>query len=80
MTHIHSKKETWKDFEKAELPVIKKINMKKIIQKGDELTVSVDTENSDHILYFLTNSKGIMISSNMLKLKEDSHFIRHNFR
>ena len=66
------KKGAWGDFEKVELPVIKKIDMKKIIQQGDELIVSVNTENSDHILYFLTNSKGIMTSSNMLKLKEDS--------
>ena len=65
------KKGAWKDFEKAELPIIKKIDMKKIIQQGDELIVSVDTENSDHVLYFLTNSKGIMISSNTLKLKGD---------
>ncbi len=65
------KKGTWKNFEKAKLPAIKKIDMKEIIQQGDKLIISVVTENSDHVLYFLTNSKGIMISSNMIKLKED---------
>ena len=59
----------WAEFEKAEIPSIKKIDMKKIIQQGEELAITVGTENSDSILYFLTNSKGDKIVSDALKLK-----------
>ena len=57
----------WKQFEKAKFPQIKKINMKNIFQRGEELKIEVEAENSDSVLYFLTNSKGDMISSNTLK-------------
>jgi len=66
------KKGKWMEFEKAELPLIKKIDMKKIIQRGDELIIKIETENSDAILYFLTNSQGDTVSSQMIKLKEDN--------
>ena len=59
----------WAEFEKAEIPSIKKIDMKKIIRQGEELTITVETENSDSILYFLTNSKGDKIASETIKLK-----------
>ena len=62
----------WASFEKVKLPAIKKIDMKKIIQQGEELTITIDTKNSDSILYFLTNSQGAIITSNILKLKADS--------
>ena len=64
------KKGEWAEFEKAELPSIKKIDMKKIIQQGDELAIAIETENSDSILYFLTNNKGDKIASEKIKLKE----------
>ena len=66
------KKGEWASFEKVKLPVIKKMDMKKIIQQGDELIATIDTKNSDSILYFLTNSQGVIITSNTLKLKADS--------
>ncbi len=53
----------WKEFEKAELPVITNIEMKNIIQQGEELEIRVETNYSDSILYFLTNSEGKMIVS-----------------
>ena len=60
----------WAEFEKTEFPSIKKIDIKKIIRQGEELIITVETENSDSILYFLTNSKGDRIVSETLKLKE----------
>jgi peptide/nickel transport system substrate-binding protein len=64
------KKGKWTEFEKAEFPSIKKIDMKKIIQQGDELVIKIETENSDSILYFLTNNQGDKIASEKIKLRE----------
>jgi peptide/nickel transport system substrate-binding protein len=64
------KKGKWTEFEKAEFPSIKKIDMKKIIQQGDELVIKIETENSDSILYFLTNNQGDKIASEIIKLRE----------
>jgi peptide/nickel transport system substrate-binding protein len=62
----------WSKFEKAEVPTITKVEMKKVIQKGKKLDILVGADNSDFILYFLTNSKGSVISSKTLKLNEGS--------
>lgn len=53
----------WSEFEKAKLPIIKNIEMKNIFQRGEELNIKVETQDSDSILYFLTNSEGNLVSS-----------------
>jgi peptide/nickel transport system substrate-binding protein len=58
----------WAEFEKAELPTITNIEMKNIIQQGGELEIRVETTHADSILYFLTNSKGEMISSESINI------------
>ena len=58
----------WAEFEKVKLPIIKNIEMKNIIQRGEELEIRVEVENSDSILYFLTNTEGRMISSETLNI------------
>ena len=58
----------WAEFEKAKLPIIKNIEMKNIIQRGEELEIRVEVDNSDSILYFLINSKGEIISSETLNI------------
>ena len=58
----------WAEFEKAKLPIIKNIEMKNIIQRGEELEIRVEVDNSDSILYFLTNTEGRMISSKTLNI------------
>jgi peptide/nickel transport system substrate-binding protein len=62
----------WAKFEKAEVPTITKVEMKKVIQKGVKFDILVGADNSDFILYFLANSKGSIISSKTLKLNEGS--------
>ncbi|QLH06432.1 ABC transporter substrate-binding protein [Nitrosopumilus ureiphilus] len=62
----------WKQFEQAKFPEIKKIDMKSTLQRGAVLKVVVETEDSDEILYFLTNSDGKMISSKTLKLDKNN--------
>ena len=63
----------WAEFEKTEFPHIQKIDMKNIIQRGEKLDVVVEAYYSDSILYFLTNTKGEIISSEMLKLDDKSN-------
>ena len=60
----------WSEFEKAEFPEIKKAHMKKIIQRGEEMNITIEIIHSDSILYFLTNNKGNTILSETLKVKE----------
>jgi len=67
----------WKNFENTEFPIIEKIQMNKIFQKGKELDIDVKTSNADSILYFLTNSEGSIVSSDKLKL--DKNEIKINF-
>jgi len=65
----------WAEFEKAELPIITNIEMKNIIQRGEVLEIRVETDHSDSIQYFLTNSKGKMISSETLDIDGNSIII-----
>jgi len=62
----------WAEFEKAEFPTIKNIEMKNIIQRGEELEIGVEVDHSDSILYFLINSEGKMISSETLNIDGSS--------
>ena len=44
--------------------------MKKIIQRGEEMNITIKTIHPDSILDFLTNNKGNTILSETLKVKE----------
>ena len=70
------KKGEWAKFEKAEFPSIEKIDIKKSVQKGDEISISVKTKNSDSILYFLTNSNGENVSSDTYFVNDDNTTIK----
>ena len=64
----------WARFENTEFPIIKKIDLEKIVQRGGDFTISIETENADHILYFLTNSEGEEVSSETIKI-ENNHTV-----
>ncbi|MEK0319363.1 MAG: ABC transporter substrate-binding protein, partial [Nitrosopumilus sp.] len=66
----------WAEFEKAELPTITNIEMKNIIQRGEEFVMRVEADHSDSIRYFLTNSEGKMVSSDTLKIEGSGITIR----
>ena len=70
------KKGEWKSFEKTEFPIIQKIDMSKSIQRGKGITLTVETKNSDSILYFLTNSQGEKILSDTQKVEEANTVIK----
>ena len=61
---------TWSEFERTELPTITAIDMKQVIQKGEELNIRLEVENSDSILYFLTNNEGNVVSTNKEDVKD----------
>ena len=61
----------WSKFENTEFPLIKKVDLKKITQAGTEFKIDIITENSDSILYFVTDNEGNSISSETLKVIEN---------
>jgi peptide/nickel transport system substrate-binding protein len=65
----------WEKFENTEFPIIKKIDSEKVIQKGNDFKIGIETENADRILYFITNSEGEEISSETIKIENDGAFI-----
>ena len=70
------KKGEWSKFENTNFPIITKIEVKEIFQKGEEMNVKVETKNSDKILYFLTNSQGEKIISETLDMENNHINIR----
>jgi peptide/nickel transport system substrate-binding protein len=65
----------WSEFENVQFPIIKKIDLKKVIMKGDELKIGIKTVNSDSILYFLTNNEGELIVSENIKVNDEDMII-----
>lgn len=65
----------WAKFESTEFPIIKKIDLEKAVQKGNDFKISIETENTDRILYFITNSEGEEISSETIKIENDNTVI-----
>ncbi len=66
----------WSEFENVQFPIIKKIDMDKIIQYGESTGILIETENTDSILYFLMDSKGDIQDSEKLKVKENKVTIK----
>ena len=60
----------WSEFEDIKFPVIERVDMKKIVQRGEEMKIRVDVSNSDAIQYFLTNNEGLLVVSKSLKVDE----------
>lgn len=62
----------WSEFENTEFPNIKKIDIKNIVQQGEQFDVKIQTEDTDSILFFLTNAEGNMILSKNIKTNNGS--------
>jgi len=65
----------WSEFEITQFPSIKKIEIEKMIKKGEEFNITVNVENADSLMYFLTNSKGDKIKSETLEVKNNNVII-----
>ncbi|MDB4849453.1 ABC transporter substrate-binding protein [Nitrosopumilus sp.] len=66
----------WSEFENTQFPIIKKINMDKIVQQGENIDIFVNTNYADSILYFIIDSKGKIQFSKELKINEDKAIIK----
>jgi len=64
------KKGEWEKFEKIDFPLIKNIDMRKTIQKGEDLILTIETQNSDSLLYFITNNLNEKIITDKLEIQE----------
>ena len=60
----------WSEFENTQFPIIKKINMDKIVQQGENIEIFVNTNYADSILYFIIDSKGKIQFTKELKINE----------
>jgi peptide/nickel transport system substrate-binding protein len=65
----------WSKFENTKFPIIKKIDLEKVVHKGKEFKIGIETENTDDILYFLTNSEGEKVSSETIKIENNAAII-----
>lgn len=65
----------WSEFEKPQFPSIKKIEMERIVKKGEEFKLAVSVENSDSVLYFLTNAEGTKIKSEAVDVTNNNVII-----
>jgi peptide/nickel transport system substrate-binding protein len=63
------KKGEWEKFEKIDFPLIKKTDIKKTIQKGDDLILTIETRNSDSLLYFITNNLNEKIITDKIEIQ-----------
>ncbi len=66
----------WEKFENTKFPVIKKINFEKIIQKGNNLEINIETLKTDSILYFIIDNKGEIQTSEEIEIDEDKTVIK----
>ena len=66
----------WAEFETIKLPTITDIKMNRTIEKGEKFSISIKTDNTDSILYFLTNGKGEIISSEKIKTTKNENVIK----
>ena len=66
----------WSEFENTQFPIIKKINMDKIVQQGENIDIFVNTNYADSILYFIIDSKGKIQFTKELKINEDKSIIK----
>jgi peptide/nickel transport system substrate-binding protein len=61
----------WSSFEHTEFPKITEIQIPNIIQKENELNISIKTTQADSIIYFLNNNSGDLIISEEIKVQEN---------
>ena len=62
---------TWSKFENMQFPSIKKINIQKIIQQGESIQISLETEGVTSLLYFILDSEGRIQISEESEINEN---------
>ncbi|MBI1662602.1 MAG: ABC transporter substrate-binding protein [Nitrosopumilus sp.] len=67
---------SWSEFEDTKFPTIRGIELRDIVQSGEEFSIGIDTENANSILYFLTNSQGEMAVSESIDIVENKNNVK----
>jgi peptide/nickel transport system substrate-binding protein len=65
----------WSEFEKTEFPNIVDVKIPSVVQKGIKLEIPIETIHTDSILYFLTDSNMNLVSTELLRVNENSTVI-----
>ena len=66
----------WSEFENTQFPIIKKIEIDKIIQQGNNIEINVETNDADSILYFVIDSQGKIQSTGELEIDQNKTVIK----
>ncbi len=66
----------WSEFENTQFPIIKKIEIDKIIQQGNNVEINVETNDADSILYFVIDSQGKIQSTGELEINQNKTVIK----
>ncbi len=66
----------WSAFEHTEFPKITEVQIPNLIQKEQELSISIKTSQADSILYFLNNNNGDLVASETIKVQENPTIIK----
>ncbi|MSS86460.1 MAG: ABC transporter substrate-binding protein [Thaumarchaeota archaeon] len=66
----------WSEFENTQFPIIKKIEIDKIIQQGNNIEINVETNDADSILYFVIDSQGKIQSTGELEINQNKTVIK----
>ncbi|MDX1441605.1 MAG: ABC transporter substrate-binding protein [Nitrosopumilaceae archaeon] len=56
----------WSEFENTQFPKITSLQVPKILSRGEELKIDIETSQADSILYFLNSNSGELVSSEQI--------------
>lgn len=60
----------WSEFETVQFPQIESIELPEIVVKGKDLSILIETNNTNRIQYFLTTSEGNIVESGIENIDE----------
>ncbi len=62
---------SWSEFENVQFPQIQSVELPEIVVKGKDLSIPIETKNTNRIQYFLTNSEGNIVESGIENMSEN---------
>jgi len=66
----------WKEFEITTFPEITNVQIPKIVQKNEELEITINSTNTDSILYFLNSNNGELMNTETINVAENPTLIK----
>ena len=68
----------WNEFEYIEFPKINSVEIDSLISKNQAINIPITTKNSSELHYFVSNSKGDIISEGKIDVNENKSIITFN--